>query len=107
MEKALKSCGLHRFDYEVLNVKNGKTLKIDRFGNPSGETFQTNFYDPFFRDYMLWEDENESDEALETLLLMCRCFGVTEEVLELLEMGYSYDEVEWILNEPRVMRKTL
>ncbi|MBR6618507.1 MAG: class II glutamine amidotransferase [Oscillospiraceae bacterium] len=108
MEKALKSCGLHRVDYEVLNVKNGEILKIDRFGNLSVDTFQTNFYDPFFRDYMLWEDENESDEALETLLLMCRCFGVTEEeVLELLEMGYSYDEIEWILNEPRVMRKTL
>ena len=108
MEKALRSCDLHRFDYEVVDVKNGDILKIDSLGNLSADTFRTNFYDPFFRDYMLWEDEPESDEALETLLLMCRCFGVTEEeVLELLEMGYSYDEVEWFLNQTASGRKTL
>lgn len=108
MEKALKACGLFRFDYEVLDVKNGDILKIDAQGNLSGNTFKTMFYDPFFRDYMLWEDESESDEALETLLLMCRCFGVTEdEVLDLLEMGYSYDEIEWFLNEPEGRREIL
>ena len=100
MEKALKVCGLLRFDYEVLNVKNGDILKIDARGDLSGDTFQTMFYDPFFR-YCPWEDESEPDEALETLLLMCHCFGVTEdEVLELVEMGYSYDEIESVLNEP-------
>ena len=100
MEKALKACGLLRFDYEVLDVKNGDILKIDARGNLSGDTFQTMFYDPFFR-YCPWE-ENEPDEALETLLLMCHCFGVTEdEVLELVEMGYSYDEIEGVLNEPK------
>ena len=107
MEKALKACGLLRFDYEVMDVKNGDILKIDAWGNLSGDTFQTTFYDPFFR-YCSWEDESEPDEALETLLLMCHCFGVTEdEVLELLEMGYSYDEIEWFLNEPEVIQEFL
>ncbi|MBE6848568.1 MAG: glucosamine 6-phosphate synthetase [Ruminococcus sp.] len=107
MEKALKACGLLRFDYEVLDVKNGDILKIDARGNLSGDTFQTMFYDPFFR-YCPWEDESEPDEALETLLLMCHCFGVTEdEVLELVEMGYSYDEIEGVLNEPEEMRGIL
>ncbi len=104
MEKALKVCGLLRFDYEVMDVKNGDILKIDARGNLSGDTFQTMFYDPFFR-YCPWE-ENEQDEALETLLLMCHCFGVTEdEVLELVEMGYSYDEIECVLNEPEQIRE--
>ena len=104
MEKALKVCGLLRFDYEVLEVKNGDILKIDARGNLSGDTFQTMFYDPFFR-YCPWENESDPDEALETLLLMCHCFGVTEdEVLELLEMGYSYDEIESVLNEPAAKR---
>ena len=107
MEKALKVCGLLRFDYEVVDVKNGDILKIDARGNPSGDSFQTMFYDPFFR-YCPWEDESEPDEALETLLLMCHCFGVTEdEVLELVEMGYSYDEIEWFLNEPEGRREIL
>ncbi len=107
MEKALKACGLIRFDYEVLDVKNGDILKIDAQGNLSGDTFQTVFYDPFFR-YCPWEDESEPDEALETLLLMCHCFGVTEdEVMELMEMGYSYDEIEYFLNEPEGRKETL
>ena len=104
MGKALKVCGLLRFDYEVLEVKNGDILKIDARGNLSGDTFQTMFYDPFFR-YCPWENESDPDEALETLLLMCHCFGVTEdEVLELVEMGYSYDEIECVLNEPKGLR---
>jgi hypothetical protein len=91
------------FDYEVLDVKNGDILKIDARGNLSGDAFQTMFYDPLFR-YCPWE-ENEQDEALETLLLMCHCFGVTEdEVMELVEMGYSYDEIESVLNEPAAKR---
>ncbi len=103
MEKVLKACGLLRFDYEILEVKNGDILKMDAWGNLSGDTFQTMFYDPFFR-YCPWE-ENEPDEALEMLLLMCHCFGVTEdEVMELVEMGYSYDEIEGVLNEPKGLR---
>jgi len=106
MEKALKACGLIRFDYEVLDVKNGDILKIDARGNLSGDTFQTMFYDPFFR-FCPWEDESEPDEALETLRLMCHCFGVTEdEVMELVEMGYSYDEIECFLNEPDGRKET-
>lgn len=106
MEKALKACGLIRFDYEVLDVKNGDILKIDAQGHISGDTFQTMFYDSFFR-YCPWENENDPDEALETLLLMCHCFGVTEdEVLELVEMGYSYDEIECFLNEPDGRKET-
>ena len=107
MEKALKVCGLLRFDYKVLDVKNGDILKIDAQGNLSGDTFQTMFYDPFFR-YCPWENESEPDEALETLLLMCHCFGVTEdEVMELVEMGYSYDDIEYFLNEPDGRKETL
>lgn len=107
MEKVLKVCGLLRFEYEVMDVKNGDILKIDAQGNLSGDTFQTMFYDSFFR-YCPWEDESEPDEALETLLLMCHCFGVTEdEVMELLEMGYSYDEIEYFLSEPDSVPKVL
>ncbi|MBQ8181972.1 MAG: hypothetical protein IJ010_08400 [Ruminococcus sp.] len=39
MEKTLKACGLLRFDYEVLDVKNGDILKIDARGNLSGLSF--------------------------------------------------------------------
>ena len=46
------------------------------------------------------------DDELEDLLDICGYFGMTEdEVMYLLEMGYSYDEIEEFLWNPRLYER--
>jgi hypothetical protein len=52
--------------------------------------------------------EGESETELDLIMEMCSCFGVDpEEVMELIECGYTYDEIELFLMEPEGFCETL
>ncbi len=50
----------------------------------------------------------ESTDDYAILLEMCGYFGVTpEEVQRLIDLGFSYDEIEMLLWEPSVLEEEL
>lgn len=110
LKKALQKTSFHKYPFEVLNVDEGTILKIDRYGFLSGSTFevQENFR---FGKWADWYDELEEEyytQQEELLLEMCSCYGVTEEdVLLLLDYGYSADEIEEMLCDSNLLLETI
>ena len=110
LKKALQKVSFHKCPFEVLHVEEGTILKIDRYGFLSGSTFevQENFR---FSKWYNWYDELEEEyysQQEELLLEMCSCYGVTEDdVLLLLDYGYSADEIEEMLCDSNLLLETL
>lgn len=109
LKKALQKAGFHKYPFEVLNVDEGTILKIDRYGFLSGSTFEVQ--ESFrFGKWADWYDELEEEyysQQEELLLEMCSCYGVTEEdVLLLLDYGYSADEIEEMLCDSNLLLET-
>ncbi|MBR6618280.1 MAG: glucosamine 6-phosphate synthetase [Oscillospiraceae bacterium] len=110
MHKALKAVSLNHLNYEVIAVEDGEILRI----TPSG-SFKRDAFTPVppyaFGKYsgsiFGWEDEYpESTDDYAILLEMCGYFGVTpEEVRRLIDLGFSYDEIEMMLWEPSVLEE--
>ena len=94
----------------MLHVEEGTILKIDRYGFLTCSTFevQENFR---FGKWADWYDELEKEyytQQEELLLEMCSCYGVTEEdVLLLLDYGYSADEIEEMLCDSNLLLETI
>ena len=87
LKRALQKAGFHKYPFEVLHVEEGTILKIDRYGFLTCSTFevQENFR---FSKWADWYDELEEEyytQQEELLLEMCSCYGVTEDVLLLLD----------------------
>ncbi len=86
--------------YEVINVDEGELVKI----TADGQIFRDHFtvkevYYPslrhFYPKHQPITPSIEPDEELEDLLDLCGYFGMTEDdVMYMLECGYSYDEIE-------------
>lgn len=110
LKKALQKTSFHKYPFEVLNIEEGTILKIDRYGFLSGSTFEVQ--ESFrFGKWADWYDELEEEyysQQEELLLEMCSCYGVTEEdVLLLLDYGYSADEIEEMLCDSNLLLETL
>ena len=113
MKKALKQVGLYRFASEKIDTVEGDIICIDSSGNITRSTFEPapsytkhsrysgyggwyGTYDDYFTDYE------------ETLIGMAHCFGVDEEdVIMLLEYGYTIDEVEEMLMDETLLHSAL
>ena len=110
LKKALQKTSFHKYPFEVLNIEEGTILKIDRYGFLSGSTFEVQESFRFGKWYN-WYDELEEEyysQQEELLLEMCSCYGVTEEdVLLLLDYGYSADEIEEMLCDSNLLLETL
>ena len=110
MKKTLQKANFHKYRFEVLHVEEGTILKIDHYGFLTCSTFevQENFR---FSKWADWYDELEEEyytQQEELLLEMCSCYGVTEEdVLLLLDYGYSADEIEEMLCDSNLLLETL
>ena len=110
LKKALQKSGFHKYRFEVLNVDEGTILKIDRYGFLTCSTFevQENFR---FGKWYNWYDELEEEyytQQEELLLEMCGCYGVTEEdILLLLDYGYSAGEIEEMLCDSNLLLETI
>ena len=99
LKKALQKSGFHKYRFEVLNVDEGTILKIE---------VQENFR---FGKWYNWYDELEEEyytQQEELLLEMCGCYGVTEEdILLLLDYGYSAGEIEEMLCDSNLLLETI
>ena len=112
MEAALKACGLHHCQYDVIETEHGDILKIDCYGKITRDQFYASPYSEFCGSwhYSMFDKTaaGESETELDLIMEMCSCFGVDpEEVMELVDCGYSYDEIELFLVEPEGVGETL
>ena len=103
MTKALKKSGLWRYKYSRILLTDGDILSIKSKGKTEMSAFETFSYS-FSNSYQL--DYFNSQE--EVLLEMCGCFGVSEEdVMLLLDYGYTADDVEEMLMDFDLLENTL
>lgn len=107
MKKALKKSGLNQHSYQVIKLTEGDIISIDKLGKIDCDEFKVNelrylsgFNYTDTVDYYTCEEE--------MLLEICGCFGVPEEdVLLLLDYGYTTDDVEEILMDSDLLEDTL
>ncbi len=105
MHKALKAVSLNHLNYEMIEVQDGEILKISKNGCLSRDAFTPapDFcFGRYQRSIFGWEEDvPERTDDYAVLLEMCGYFGVTpEEVRQLIDLGFSYDEIEMMLWEP-------
>ena len=112
MTTALQRSALHWMRYEVIDAEEGDIIRI----TPDGKIERSHFrptlaFNPRHRWNMCslcWDDQEEEDDNLALLIDMCGYFGMTEdEIMELRDMGYSYDEIEEFMLNPSAFQETL
>ena len=106
MKNALKKLFLNKFFYERIDTVDGDIIRIDCNGILSRSEFDTH------RDFKFggWYDDYDMYYTMhEQLLLdMCGCFGVDEDdVIMLLDYGYSADEIEAMLMDYDMISETV
>ena len=107
LKKALQKAGFHKYPFEVLNLEEGTILKIDCYGFLTCSTFEMQESFRFGKWYDELEEEYYSQQE-ELLLEMCSCYGVTEDdILLLLDYGYSADEIEEMLYDATFLHDTI
>ncbi len=107
MKKALKKSGMNQYKYQIIKMNEGDIISIDRSGKIDCTEFKVSElrYLPDLNytniaDYYTCEEE--------MLLEICGCFGVSEEdVLLLLEYGYTSDDIEEMLMDFDLLEDTL
>ena len=106
MKNALKKVFLNKFFYERIDTIDGDIIRIDCNGILSRSGFDTH------RDFKFggWYDDYDMYYTMhEQLLLdMCGCFGVDEDdIIMLLDYGYSADEIEAMLMDYDMISETV
>ncbi|MBO5163974.1 MAG: class II glutamine amidotransferase [Ruminococcus sp.] len=96
---------------EEVPVNDGDIIRIDSDGKLSVSTFEKKIQKYSMRNwYSLYDYEFDiADEQYSNdLLLICGCYGVDREDVELLlEFGYSCDEIEEMLFEPELLEQAM
>ena len=118
MKEALEKIGMYHLHHQVIEVTDGMIVKITPDGNIDFSEFKVNEFG--YPAHTLWSFDTMQqpetkykpvslpDDELEDLLDICGYFGMTEdEVMYLLEMGYSYDEIEEFLWNPSLYQNEI
>lgn len=107
MKKALKRSGLNQHKYQIVKLTEGDIISIDKFGKIDCTEFEVSKLEHLSElRYTNIADYYTSQE--EMLLEICGCFGVPEEdVLLLLDYGYTADDVEEMLMNSDLLEDTL
>ena len=107
MKNALKSVGMQSFKYQIVDVNYGDILRISNTGEITKSQFDTHTRYGFLdSNYYDWYDTYTEEEEL--LLEICSQFGVDEDdVLTLLEYGYTTDEIEEMLMDTDMLNHNL
>ena len=107
MKNALKSVGMQSFKFNVIPITYGEIFRISNNGEITKSQFNTHTQYGFLdSNYYEWYDTYTEEEEL--LLEICSQFGVDEDdVLTLLEYGYTTDEIEEMLMDTDLITKTL
>jgi len=102
MAKALKKSGLWKYKYSRIVLNEGDILTLDKNGHAEMSTFETFSYQ-FGLGYDSYYSYHE-----EMLLEVCSCFGVSEDdVMLLLDFGYTADDIEDMLMDYDLLEQTL
>ncbi|WP_298483808.1 class II glutamine amidotransferase [uncultured Ruminococcus sp.] len=111
MTKALKKSGLNKFNHETIQITEGDILRIDINGYISRSQFEVkdNFKcNKWFGWYHDFEDNDIYNEHEQMLLEICSCYGIDEDdVILLLDYGYTADEIEDMLCDHSLIRDTV
>lgn len=110
MTKALKKTGLNKFDCERIQLTEGDILKIDISGNITLSQFEVK--DNFGKNsWVNWYYDSEDDyytQHEELLLELCGYYGVDEDdIILLLDYGYTADEIEDMLCDHSLIHDTV
>ena len=114
MDKALKAVHLRKFRYTVIETKEGDIIHIDRYGNIQRGQFtpkeddwhRFSFYPSLYGWDYKHEDDHDFDSSYAALIELCGYYGVDEDdVMYLMEMGYSLSEIEEFIMNPQQLEE--
>lgn len=110
MKNALKKVGILNFPNVKIETAHGDIIRIDSSGIITRSEFEgkEDFrYASWLRYYDDWEDDYYNQHEY-LLLEMCNCYGIDEEdVILLLDYGYSADEIEDMLCDYTLITDTV
>ncbi len=110
MDKALKTVGLQNFPCTEIKTIHGDIIKIDNNGFLSRSDFEAKEdyrYASWCRCFYDYDDDYYSQHE-QLLLEMCSCYGVDEnDVILLLDYGYTADEIEDMLCDYSLIHDTI
>lgn len=110
LAKALKKISLLNVPFSKIEVTQGEILRISSDGSLTRSKFkvQDNFDSIAWMQYAYdWEDDYYTQQE-QLLLEMCGCYGITEDdVILLLDYGYTADEIEDMLLDSTLILKTI
>ena len=108
MMNALKKVGIHKFSFSEIKTFDGDIIRIDSKGIVTRSEFESynNFkYNSWYDVYDYYDYYNEHEQLL---LEMCKCYGVDEDdILFLLDYGYSCEEIEDMLCDYSLIHDTV
>ena len=112
MNKALKTTHLKKFRHTVIETKEGDIIRIDRFGNAQRGQFtpkEDDWHNLHWCGSSLYgldhkHEDDTFDNSYAALIELCGYYGVEEDdVMYLLEMGYSLSEIEEFIMNPQLL----
>ena len=110
MKSSLRKVGILNFPYKKIETAHGDILKIDSKGCITRSEFEVKEdfrYASWLRCYDDWEDDYYNQHE-QLLLEMCNCYGVDEDdVIMLLDYGYSANEIEDMLCDYSLITDTV
>ena len=110
LAKALKKINLLNVPFSKIEVTQGEILRISSDGSLTRSKFkvQDNFDSIAWMQYAYdWEDDYYTQQE-QLLLEMCGCYGITEDdVILLLDYGYTADEIEDMLGNHTLIHDTI
>jgi hypothetical protein len=108
MDNALKKIGMQDLNFEVIPAAEGDIISIDKYGKIERSGFDKFDYG-FLGNYKYYDDVEDYYTYHEEMLLeICNCFGVDEDdVLTLLDYGYTADEIEEMLMDTDLFTEIL
>lgn len=105
--KAVKFSGV----CEEVPINDGNIIRINSDGKLSVSIFEQKIQKVNYRNWYSWYDyefDVTDEQYSNDLLLICGCYGVDRERVELLlEFGYSCDEIEEMLFEPELLEQAM
>lgn len=110
LAKAFKKINLLNVPFSKIEITQGEILRISSDGLLTRSKFkvQNNFDSIAWMQYAYdWEDDYYTQQE-QLLLEMCSCYGITEDdVILLLDYGYTADEIEDMLLDSTLILKTI
>ncbi len=104
MKNALKKISMLNFPYARIETVHGDILRIDSNGTISRSEFEDNLASWYRYSY----DFNDYTQHEQLLLDMCNCYGIDEDdVILLLEYGYTADEIEDLFMDYDLLYETI